>query len=586
MATNRNVTGLDFQEIKQSLKTFLKNQNEFSDFDFEGSGMQVLLDTLAYNTQYTNFYANMIANEMFIDSALLRSSVTSFAKLLGYTPRSATSARAKINIRVNNVSGNPANIVLNKDTKFTGLKDGVTYIFYTDRDYIATAATNYTFENIELFEGKRFNFSYTVNNSLEQNFVIPNDNVDVSTMEVFVRDNPASVLEERYEPAMSMTDYEPTQPLFFIEENSDGKFEVMFGQNVYGKQPSNGNVIRIAYTICAGDAPNGIRTFTLSGNIESYSNFTITTVESSNSGAERESTENVRKLAPKSIQVQNRAITAEDYRTIILRDYPNVDDVKVWGGEEASPLQYGKVFITLLPKENFTITNSVKTFVRENVIKPFNITTILPEIVDVVYIDIIPEIKITYETKSTTENINQLLLKAKQSVMNFQDDFLNRFDKTFLFSRFVNVIDNTDPSFVSNETSFKCKITQSTIKNKNFTYRFNFNNPIARGTLTSSGIVLSDGITHFVEDGPNPCSISGNQVLRLYKIVNDERVITDNDVGRVNYETGQVSLININIFDSNEVSIMVTPKNQNLKSVRENILRIKESDINITMNPI
>lgn len=583
----RKVTDLDHTGIKNSLKEFLKNQNDFSDYDFEGSGLNILLDILAYNTQYTSFYANMIANEMFIDSATMRSSVTSLAKLFGYTPRSATSARAKIDIQFNNVQQNIPNIIIPKNTKFTATKDGISYIFYTDKEYNALSSNNFKIENIEIFEGKRFTFRYTVNSSLNTRYIIPNDNVDIYSLNVYVQQSDVNLQQEVYKLGNDISEYNPQSLIYFIEENSDGKYEIYFGENVYGKQPSNGNIVFIEYTICSGDSANNIGIFSGGTSISGFNNFTITVKEKSNSGANQESIENIRTLAPKSIQVQNRAITAEDYRTLILRDYPNVSDVKVWGGEQASPLQYGKVFITLLPKEGFTITNSIKKFVQNEIIKPYNITTILPEIVDAQYIDIIPDISVTYEIKQTRFTQNELINKVIQTVNNFSDSFLNRFDKTFLFSKFITEIDNTDDSFVSNETSYKCKMTKNTTLGVGFNYTFNFNNPISNGSVITDAIMLSDGQTYYIDDNVfGVCSITGENILRLFKIVNNEKVYIDNDIGRVNYNTGIIRIINLNVFSGNEVSVTMKPRNQNFVSVRENVIRIKQSNINVTMKGI
>lgn len=571
----RSVTDIDHNGIKNSLKTFLKSQQEFSDYDFEGSGLNILLDVLAYNTHFTSFYANMIANEMFIDSASMRASVTSLAKMFGYIPRSATLSRARLQVQFNNVVNSPPNISIPKNTKFTAIKDGVNYVFYTDKDYNALASKNYKIDSVDIFEGKRMLFKYEVNSQFNQKYVIPNDNVDIFSLKVYVQDSETSSRQDIYQPGISTAQYSPNSLIYFIEENNEGKYEIYFGQNIYGKEPLNGNIVYIEYTICAGSASNDIGTFYAGSSISGYNNFTLTVLEKSNSGADRETIESIRKLAPKSIQVQNRAITAEDYRTLILRDYPNVSDVKVWGGEEASPLQYGKVFITLLPKPGFTITKSIKEFVVNQVIKPYNITTILPEIVDAQYVDIIPTITVTYQQDKTRLTRTELENRIRDNVTAFSTNFLNRFDKSFLYSKFVSQIDNTDASFISNETSYVCRIKKTPFIGLTSNYIFDFKNEVMQGTILSDGFVLQDSITYYIDD-------SGNN-LRLFKIVNNNKIYVDNNVGTVDYSKGLITVKGLNFLSGSEFSMKAKPKNQNFVSKQENVIRIQQIDTNITM---
>lgn len=572
----RNVAELNFDAVKEDLIEYLKNRPEFTDYNFEGAGLNAILDVLAYNDHYTAFYANMIANEMFLDSAQIRSSIVSNAKLLGYTPNSNTAARATINLQLNNIPGTTTSVSIPRGTKFNAVNEGVTYVFYTIEEYFATSTGGFLVENVQMVEGKEFNFRYTVDNSAEQRYEIPNDNIDISLIQVEVLLSAGDTEGQIYTRVDNVSDIDGDSFVYFIEENSDGKYEILFGDNVFGNRPEDNNVIDIRYNINNGSAANFIPTFTLSGSIQGFSDVTITTVEASNSGSERQTKESVRTLAPKAIQTQNRAITAEDYRTLLLRDYPNIIDAKVWGGEEAVPPQFGKVFIALLPKENFIITDSIKEFILDSVIKPFNIATVIPEIVDTQYMDILVDSTVFYERNNTTLTANQLADVVRQEILDFSDDFLSRFDKTFHYSNFICLIDETENSIVSNETNIKARITVDSFINTNFRYDIQFNNPITPGSVISSGITLSDGNEYFIDD-------DSNGVLRLFRVSSGQNIYTINNFGTVDYTTGQVIIDCLNVFTGDTFSVTMTPSKRNLESLREQILRIQEENITITI---
>jgi hypothetical protein len=573
MTSVKDISQLDLNSIKNSIKTFLKSQTEFQDYNFEGSGLNVLMEILSYNTQYISYYTNMIGNEMFIDSALLRSSIVSSAKLLGYTPNSSNSAKASIKLQFNSVDSSINSIIVPANTIFTSSKDGKVYLFYNPESYTALRSNNFITEPVNLIEGKKLSFSYVVDTSNDQKYEIPNDGVDISTVLVNIQNSVNDIVFDRYKRVKDFRGLDSESKIFYIEENSNGRYQIFFGDGLLGTSLENGNVINIEYNLTSGSNANNINLFSLSSIISGNSNVTVTTITPSYAGSEKESKESIRNIAPKSFQTQNRAVTSQDYRNIILRDYPNILDVKVWGGEDAVPRQYGKVFIALLPKENLTITKSIEEFISTTILKPVNISTVTPEFVSIDYLEILPIVNLTLNNSKTVLTTNQIIEIVKNIIVAYAAQNLFKFDKTFYSSNLSSKIDSSEPSIVSNEMSIKCRLSKKTFVNSLYTYEFNFNNAIRVGSIISSAIQLSDTLTYYIEDDS-----LGN--LKLFRIVSGEKLYSLGNIGTVNYSSGLVKVNNISAL-SKTFEINMIPKSNNIVGLREQILSITRENITI-----
>ena len=363
MASNKlEVSELDFDAIKLNLKTFLQNQSEFQDYDFEGSGFAVLLDLLAYNTHYLGFNANMLANEMYLDSADVRKNIVSIAKMLGYTPTSAKAPSALIDITMNNVTGSPATITAAKGTVFTTTVDGTSYQFVTNSETIISPTNGvYKFESLQIFEGTLVTFKYTVDSSdVDQRFIIPTLNADTTTLKVSVQNSASDTTTNTYSKATSFTSLNDESKVYFLQESDEGKFEVYFGDGIVGKSLTDGNIIILEYVVTNKTEANGASAFTLSGTIDGLSDVSISTVSNAQGGSEPQTKESIRFNAPLQYSAQDRAVTTSDYETKILELYPNAQAVSAWGGEDEETPIYGTVKISIKAASGSTLTNATK----------------------------------------------------------------------------------------------------------------------------------------------------------------------------------------------------------------------------------
>lgn len=589
MATqNKNikVTELDFDEIKSNLKNYLKTQPEFTDYNFEGSGMSVLLDVLAYNTHYNALYYNLSVNEMFLDSAVKRSSVVSLAKMLGYIPKSSIAARAKVNISVSNVSGNPTSIVLPRGTIFRTNYNGTNYNFNTESAITATRSVSntYLFSNVTLIEGTNLIRTYTVGNNVS--YVLPNPKIDTTTLKVLVQEDPNSAATTIYNLNDGFTSVGANSRVYFLKERDDGLFEIYFGDGLIGYKPTNGSIVTLDYFSCNENAANDSRVFTYTGNaFTNTANVTITTTTPAAGGTEPESIESIKYNAPRYYAAQNRAVTADDYKVIIPKLYNNVDAISVWGGEENDPPIYGKAFICIKPKTGTTLTQSTKTDIITNIVKSKNLVSILPEIVDpeILYINV--DSTVYYNPKATTRGADTIKTIVSDVIENYNTTNLNRFDSIFRESVLSKLIDNSEDSIVSNITKIKLKYELTPSFNNTTKYTIKLNNPLYHNTnaqnsfaaVTSSGFnIAGSNYTYFIED-----NTIGN--LRLYYLTaSNAKVYTPNYIGTVDYTTGKIQLDSINISSGNSFGKIVftaEPNSYDVISVRNQLSFIREQDI-------
>ena len=595
MATKLEISELDFDGIKGNLKTFLSQQDEFTDYDFEGSGMSVLLDTLAYNTHYLAYNANMLANEMFIDSADLRSSVVSKAKQVGYTPTSTTASTATIDVLVNNASG--ASLTMSRGTKFTTTVDGQSYSFVNNADVSITPTDGvYKFSNLSITEGSYLNYKYTVSTSdIDQRFIIPNDNVDTTSLTVKIQESSSDSTTNTYTLATGITGLDSTSKVYFLQEVENGRFEVYFGDGALGTAVADGNIVIFDYVTCNRDAPNGATTFTLSGTIGGFSSATITTVSNASGGTGPESISSIKYNAPRDYSTQDRAVTAEDYKVLVKSLYANAQAVQVYGGEDAEVPDYGKVYISIKAKSGSNLTVATKDSIVTS-LKKYAVASVRPEIIDpeTTYITLVVSFK--YDSGKTTKDVSTLQTNVTNAIATYNNNTLEDFAGMFRYSKVVEAISDADTSILSNIATIKLYkyFTPTLSSGLKYTLSFNnaFYNPHSGHNATAGGIISSTGFKisndsseneHFLDD-------DGAGILRVYYLSGTTRLYTDSTYGTVDYTNGTVVLTSANITSisnvdgatSTVVRVFAIPNSNDIVPVRNQVLEIDTSNSSVT----
>lgn len=485
------VAELDFDAIKNNLKAFLKSQSEFSDYNFEGSGLSVLLDILAYNTHYMGYYLNMVSNEMFIDTALTRGSVVSHAKLLGYTPRSAIAAQAGVNISVTpgGVDSNSA-IAIPRFTRFvTENKDGVNFIFVNPSTVVLPKNTTtgiFTTENLILKEGipVGLTFTYDEQTNSTQTFVLPDVGIDTSTLEVVVQNSGQNANQESFMLSLDATNVDSNAAVYYLEENKDGKYQIYFGDGVIGKKLTNGNIVIVSYIVTNGAPANGVSSFKPLDVILTGANVAITTVSSATSGAAAEDIEKIRFTAPKAYIAQNRAVTKNDYIALINRDYPYFEAVNVWGGDENDPPVYGKVFFTAKPLGGYEITTTEIEYVKNKIIRPFSVLTVEPEYIAADYNYLLVNATVNFDPTKTSKAASDINAIVISTIQNFANANLNSFNNTFRVSRLSRAIDDSDPSITNTDLEITLEKRFTVDVTRPQSYTLNFDTQLQQGTTT------------------------------------------------------------------------------------------------------
>lgn len=459
--SNIQMTDLDFGTIKENLKTYLKSQDTLKDYNYEGSALSVLLDVLAYNTQYNAYYLNMVANEMFLDTALARDSVVSQAKLLNYTPRSAIAPSATINLTVSGVT--QPQLTLPRFTTFLSESiDGVNYNFVTTDDTtteVNLATNEASFANVEIKQGISANFSYTVNNSNNptSKFQLPEPNVDTTTIQVLVQQSSSNSSFETYTIASNFMSLNGNSLVYFLQEGLGGNYEIYFGDGILGKKLVDGNIVRVSYLTTSGTAAAGANNFVLMDTIQGYSTAAITGVTAASKGSDRETIDSIKFQAPKAYSAQNRAVSKDDYITAIQQNNLgySFDAVNVWGGEDNDPPSYGSVFISLKPTGAYAFTQTQKEKLINDVIKPISVLTVVPKIVDPDYTYLQLTANILYDPKKTNLTASQLQTNIKTAVASYANTALNTFNSTFSVNDFNEIVKNSNQSILANEIELK-----------------------------------------------------------------------------------------------------------------------------------
>ncbi len=590
-ASKLAVSDLDFDNIKTNLKQFLGDQNEFADYNFDASAMSVLLDLLAYNTHYNAFYLNMIANEMFLDTASIRSSVVSRAKHLGYTPVSMKGAKAYVDLTIN-PADTPATIVVAKNTQFSAAVGGVSYIFCTSNSATVNVNSNgiYTSANVELTQGIPLTHKYTANTTdPDQKFLLPNPNTDTSTLTVKIQTSATNSNLHTYTAANDTTTVNSTANVYFLEEDEEGRFDVTFGDGIIGRALVTGNIVILSSLVADGDAPNGAKTFSPVSGVGGYSNVVVTTLNSAIGGAERDSIEKIKFNAPKNYQAQNRAVTINDYKRLLERDYPAAESVIAWGGEEHDPPVYGKVYLAIKPQTGLSLSSSTKSYIADTVLGGRNIVSITPEVVDPDYMYITITSTISYDSTRTTESAEQIKNSISNTVYQYGVNNLGLFANQFRYSPLIQQIDQTETSIESSLTSVKLRREITPILGSSTSYTLKFSNEIKHDSNTDIS-VSSTRFSHNDDNGTlrEDCELQDDEgILQVFRTSGADRVVVANNVGTVTYGTGVVALTSFAptaIADgTSKLSVTVEPQSNDVKPYREQILMIANSDISLSM---
>tara|TARA_B100000614_G_scaffold32218_1_gene24849 strand:+ start:459 stop:2255 length:1797 start_codon:yes stop_codon:yes gene_type:complete len=589
------VANLDFNEIKTTLKEYLRAQSDFTDYDFEGSTLSILLDTLAYNTYYTAFNTNLVVNELFIDSATLRDNVVALAKQLGYRPKSATSPVAFVSFTVNYT--NPTNdkeLLLKKGTGFTSNFDNKLFNYVVLEDTKAQVANDTaTFINVPVYEGTQLINTFVVESSSKsQRFILDNQNIDTNTIRVRVFPTGGS-FNEPYLVSDNILGVDATSKVFFLDEVEDERYEILMGDGVLGKKLDDGSRIEVSYLVTSGPESNGVRTFTFSGVLEnldglSPSAFTVTinSTVASAGGEEIESTQKIKFTAPKAYGTQDRAVTAQDYEAIVRRVYPAVSDIIIFGGEDQTPPEYGKVFIVLKPTDASYLTSLTKNKIIAD-LKKYVVASVEPKIIDPSILFVELNSKIFYNggiTDQTPAEIRDKVIGILQSYIDTSDT--EKFNGKFRYSKFVGVIDDADASINSNLTSLTMRKDFYPSLNSTFYYEVCYQNAFDKDcdepVLSSTGFRVTEypNFDVFVEDR------DGKIVLYRLDTVTGEKVVLDNDIGDIEYDKGELKMYALTIikgsFFDNRISLRVKPLSNDIQAKREVYLDVDVANSSFT----
>ena len=592
-----DVSDLDFDDIKTNLKTFMRNQSEFTDYDFEGSGINAILDVLAYNTHYLGMNMNMVANESFLDTASIRSSVVSHAKTLGYIPNSARAPIANVRITLNNPTAiNTAVIPIG--TIFTTQIDDVNYQFVTVSEHTQNKVNGViTFENIPIHEGTYVTNRYTVDTSnVDQKFLLNDNRADTTTLTVDVFNTASSTDSTTFTLATDTTQTDSTSNVYFLQEGADGKFEIYFGDGIIGKALSNDNVVRLRYVVTNKSAANGANSFSTTATISTITDITTATISNASGGAEPESIQSIKFNAPLDFAAQGRAVTINDFKTIVPKVYANTKSVQVYGGEDNDVPVYGRVYISIVPTAG-TITASAKNKIVSDLKNTYTIASVTPVIVDPEYTKLRLNVTFTYNSKNTTKTQETLVSNVNNTISNFNTDSLTKFDGAFRHSQFTKLIDDTDNAITSNITTVKLTkdFTPTLLTSTKYTIPFNnaLHNPHAGHNKELGGILESTGF--FIVGDTNEMFLNddGNGNARLYYITDGTtKTYVNNTAGTINYDTGEIVITSLNVESisyidgatSTQIRLIVTPESNDVIAVRNQVLEIDTINLSVAAN--
>ena len=593
-----NFTNLDFQDLRTQIKDYLRSNSNFTDFDFEGSNFSSLIDILAYNSYITAFNTNMAVNESFIDSATLRENVVSLARNIGYVPRSKSASKAKVSFTVNTTGLNSKTVTLKAGIVALGAVENGNYIFSIPEDITVVVDNDgiASFTGIEIYEGSYLTKSYIIDKSqTNQKFTIPNTGVDSSTIRVKV----IGVITEKYELYKNIFQVNKNSRIFLTQEIDDEKYEIIFGDNIVGKKPTSGSNIFISYIITNGKEANGSANFTFSGILTDNNNTSITnnislltTIQTSENGDDIESIDSIKYLGPRVYASQYRAVTANDYKGLIPYLFPNVDTVTAYGGDELDPPEYGKVYISIKPRNGKFLSQITKDSIKKD-LRQYSIAGIKPEIIDLKYMYVELDTTIYYD-KSTTIDPNNLQLRVVKTLESYSKSTeLNSFGGRFKYSKVSSLIDNTSTSITSNITKIKIRRDLQPEFNKLATYEICFGNQFhikklnsdGRGyNIKSTGFTVKDvSGTLYMSDIPTTNKIGS---IFFFKLVDGAPVVVSNNAGTINYTKGEI-MLNVTTFTSSTstsgIEIEAIPESNDVLALKDIYLELDTTKLNVSV---
>ena len=578
------VADIDFNNIKDNLKNYLRSQDKFKDYDFEGSALSTIIDVLAYNTHYNAVNANMLINEAFLDSAQLRPSVVSHAKMLGYTPRSAIPPVATIDISLN-TPGITGTVTLERGTQFSTQIDGVTYYFVNKETYatdgelnLQTQVYDYEFKNVEIYEGQYKTTEYIFDDSSEDAYIIPDKNVDISSLLVQVLDTEESTTLQTYTLASNIVGLDESSNVFFVQENRNGYYEITFGDGIVGNALRNGNKIVLEYISTSADTTNGADVFNLIGNIGGYSNVTITTVNKASGGSTKETVDSIKFNAPLNYVSQNRAVTVEDYKSILLSSYGDIDAITAWGGEVNDPPIYGKVFIAIRPKSKDVLTQTDKDFIIDQYLKSKNVISITPEIVDPSYTYVYLEVFFKYNPNLTSFTTEELAAIVRNTITDYNENEISKFDSIFRHSNLLTKIDNSDVAIINSTVRVNIRKKLVPTVGSRLRYELSYSTPFLSSSNVGSILYSSE----FTYSGLSNCSFvdalnnDGSRRIRIIRSTATGNVLIEDYVGELDIINGKVILYDFsaNSYVGDAIDITALPASNDLSPKRNDIISI------------
>jgi len=611
MAKNINISELDFNSIKNSITNYMAADETFSDYSFEGSALSSLTDLLAYNTYYNSFYLNMIANEMFLDTARMRNNVASKAKLLGYLPTSARSARATISatFEITNSTGRSNTelsvLKINRDFVFKFSDLGIDYRFVPDITRIVdrqrvedlgdgTYKHVYEIFDLVVVQGVEVVENYVVDTAdPNQKFFMSNSNVDTTSLRVFSCENRESSYFEEFKlntDTMKLSDISRT---YFLQESHEEKYEVVFGDGVLGKELITGNVVSLTYLITDGAVVNGLTgSMNLLGktgvaglklSTEAAAPDNLTIIGRTFGGADRETTDSIRFYAPRTFEGQNRAVTVRDYMTIIPKIFPQAESMNVWGGEDNDPPQYGRIFMSIKPSKGLYLSSSEKDDIITKLMRNYSVVSLKPVIMDPEFLRLKLTIQVKYDDESTLIEESELKLAVRNSVIEYNRKFLNDFNSYFRYSQLLATIDETDTSITNNLTTMSLINEQSVTYNTVAEYTFNFSNALQPGSVYSNGFnVAGSSEIYYLDDN----SLGS---IRFYTVTgNNTKVYSATLGGTINYTTGTIVISGVaitSVLQGDSIGVVADPASNDIFPVRNQIIYLDLDELEITMLP-
>lgn len=589
MATKLQVTELDFDDIKNNLKTYMKNQTEFTDYNFEGSGLSTIIDLLAYNTHYLAMNANMAVNEAFLDTATLRSSVVSHAKTLGYTPRSARAPVAYVDVTLNSFTGGSATIT--KGTKFTTKVNDSTYGFVVNASQTVSPVNGVTrFINLPIYEGTLVTAKYTVDSAnYDKKYMVTDARADTTTLSVKVQNSVSDLTTTTYTLATDISQVTKTSNVYFLQEVEDGKFEVYFGDGVVGSKPTDGNIVILEYIVTNKESANGARVFS-GTTVSGESDITVATLVSASGGAEPETIESIKYNAPLDYSSQGRAVTAQDYKTIVPQVYADTKAIQVWGGEDNNPPRYGQVYLAIKTKSGVNLTQAQKDSIVK-LLDSYNIASVRPTIVDPEVTKLRLTTSVKFDSKATTNTATSIETAVTNVLTTYNSSDLQNFDGVFRFSKLSRLIDAADTSILSNITTLKIEKTITPVLNTPSQYILDYSNalynPHSGHNTVMGGIVVSSGFT--ISGNANTIYLDddGAGNIRTYYLVGGTtRTYLNSTAGTINYATGVITVPSLTITGTSnsdgKVTVVVQPKSNDVVPVRNQLLEIDFTNTKVT----